>query len=78
MLKRLAQAGYFNIANGAFYAVTKRALRKKPNKNDFDVAAMASRSAPPETGISRRAVNSSYEVSPSYAKARSPKDIALI
>jgi hypothetical protein len=78
MLKRLAQAGYFSSANGALYAATKRALRRKPNKNDFAAAMPPKRNAPPQIGISRKAVNSSYEASPSNVKTRSQPEVALI
>jgi hypothetical protein len=78
MLNRLAKAGYFNSANGAFYAATKRALRKKPNKNALETGLARKQSTPPEFRISHNTVNSSYEASPSNAKTRSQKDIALI
>lgn len=78
MLNRLAKAGYFNSANGALYAVTKHALRKKPRENDFEAAVVRKWSRPSEFRISHKAVNSSSEASPSHVKTRSIKDIALI
>jgi hypothetical protein len=37
ILKTLAKAGYFNSANGAFYAAAKHALRKPLNANHLRV-----------------------------------------
>jgi hypothetical protein len=78
MLNRLAKAGYFNSANGALYAATRRALRKKPNKNDFEVSVAPSRSTLSQLGVSHKAVNTSLEASPSNVKTRSQKEVALI
>lgn len=78
MLNRLAKAGYFNSANGALYAATKHALRKKPRENDFEAAVVRKRGTPSEFRISHNAVNFSYETSPSNAKTRSQNEIALI
>ncbi|GEM_PF-6037370 len=65
ILTKLAKAGYFNSANGAFYAATKHAMRKSLHVKSYQVAAETE----PE-------VFNSARVSPSakgIAKSRHPK-----
>ncbi len=77
LLNRLAQAGYFNNANGALYAATRRALRKPLSRNYANLLHEPDHEAPAKFDASNSAVNTAPKASPRRAEKRDRKKISL-
>lgn len=73
ILKRLAQAGHFKKANGALYAVAKRALRKPLYQDYLQMSDDPEQESLTAFGVSSKAVNMPPKTALPHARKKQQK-----